>query len=177
MQSLITALENKYTKDHVIDVRSGDVIKVHQRITEGSKSRIQIFEGLVIRTKRKNSATSTISVRRIASGVGVEKTFLLHSPLIEKVEIVKRSKVRRSKLYYIRRKALKQISKRMKMMFVDITDEVKETEKPEQSEAENASEKNTEENPQEEKVEETSEEKKEEENPPTPEASEDKESK
>lgn len=105
MQSLITGLEKKYTKDHVVDVRSGDVVKVHQKITEGNKSRIQIFEGLVIRTKRKNSATSTIAVRRIASGVGVEKTFLLHSPLIDKVEVIKRSKVRRNYLSYMRNRS------------------------------------------------------------------------
>lgn len=105
MQSLITALENKHRKDHVIDVRSGDVVRVHQKITEGSKTRIQVFEGLVIRTKNKNSATNTICVRRIASGIGVEKTFLLHSPLIEKIEIIKRSKVRRNYLSYMRNRS------------------------------------------------------------------------
>lgn len=102
MHSLITALENKQRKDHVVDVRSGDTVRVHQKITEGSKTRIQIFEGLVIWTRRKNSATSSIAVRRVASGVGVEKTFMLHSPLIEKIEVTKRSKVRRKYLSYMR---------------------------------------------------------------------------
>ena len=86
MYALIKQVEQKFTKKQVVDVRSGDNVKVHQRIKEGAKERIQIFEGLVIRTDRKDSMTSTITVRRIASGVGVEKSFLLHSPLVEKVE-------------------------------------------------------------------------------------------
>lgn len=102
MHALIRQVESKFLKKQVVDVRSGDTVKVHQRIKEGSKERIQIFEGLVIRTDRKDSMTSTITVRRIASGVGVEKSFLLHSPLVEKVEITKRSKVRRKYLSYMR---------------------------------------------------------------------------
>jgi large subunit ribosomal protein L19 len=102
MQSLIDSIESKYRKPQVVDVKSGDIVRVHQKITEGDKSRVQVFEGLVIRTAKKNSLLSTIVVRRIASGVGVEKTFLLHSPLIEKVEVIKRSKVRRNNLSYMR---------------------------------------------------------------------------
>lgn len=102
MHALIKQVESKFLKRQVVDVRSGDTVKVHQRIKEGSKERVQIFEGLVIRTDRKDSITSTITVRRIASGVGVEKSFLLHSPLVEKVEIIKRSKVRRKYLTYMR---------------------------------------------------------------------------
>ncbi len=102
MHALIKQVESKFLKKQVVDVRSGDTVKVSQRIKEGSNERIQIFEGLVIRTDRKDSLTSTITVRRISSGVGVEKSFLLHSPLIEKVEIVKRSKVRRKYLSYMR---------------------------------------------------------------------------
>lgn len=89
-------------KHQVVDVRSGDTVKVHQKIKEGAKERIQIFEGLVIRTDRKGSHTSSITVRRIASGIGVEKTYLLHSPLVIKVEVTKRSKVRRNYLSYMR---------------------------------------------------------------------------
>jgi large subunit ribosomal protein L19 len=89
-------------KARVIDVRSGDTVKVHQKIREGSKERVQIFQGLVIRVDRKNSHTSRIVVRRIASGIGVEKSFLLHSPLITKIEVTKRSKVRRNYLTYMR---------------------------------------------------------------------------
>ena len=105
MYALIKQVEQKFTKKQVVDVRSGDNVKVHQRIKEGAKERIQIFEGLVIRTDRKDSMTSTITVRRIASGVGVEKSFLLHSPLVEKVEITKRSKVRRKYLSYMRKRS------------------------------------------------------------------------
>ncbi len=102
MQSVIQAIEEKYKKSQVVDVRPGDTVRVHQKIREGKKERIQIFEGLVIRASKKNSHMSTIAVRRIASGVGVEKTFLLHSPLILKVEVIKRSKVRRNYLTYMR---------------------------------------------------------------------------
>ncbi len=102
MQSVIQKIEAKYKKSQVVDVRSGDTVKVHQKIREGSKERVQIFQGLVIRTDRKGSHLSRITVRRLASGVGVEKSFLLHSPLVLKVEVTKRSKVRRNYLSYMR---------------------------------------------------------------------------
>lgn len=102
MQSVIRKIEEKYKKHAVVDVKSGDTVRVSQKIKEGNKERVQMFEGLVIRTDRTNSHTSSITVRRIASGVGVEKTYLLHSPLIVKVEVVKRSKVRRNYLGYMR---------------------------------------------------------------------------
>jgi len=102
MQSVIQKLEEKFKKNAVVDVKSGDTVKVHQKIKEGNKERVQIFQGLVIRTDRKGSHTSRITVRRIASGVGVEKSFLLHSPLVVKVEVTKRSKVRRNYLTYMR---------------------------------------------------------------------------
>ena len=102
MLSVIQKIEAKYKKPQVVDVRSGDTVKVHQKIREGSKERVQIFQGLVIRVDRKNSHTSRIVVRRIASGVGVEKSFLMHSPLVVKVEVTKRSKVRRNYLTYMR---------------------------------------------------------------------------
>lgn len=102
MYALIKQVESKFLKKQIVDVRSGDTVRVSQRIKEGNKERVQVFEGLVIRTDRKDSMTSTITVRRIASGVGVEKSFLLHSPLVEKVEVTKRSKVRRKYLSYMR---------------------------------------------------------------------------
>ena len=80
MASVIEQVQAKHKKQAVVDVKSGDTVKVHQKIREGGKERIQIFEGLVIKATRKNSLTSSFSVRRIASGVGVEKTFLIHSP-------------------------------------------------------------------------------------------------
>src|SRR5580765_3902926 len=102
MQSVIQKVEAQYLKRQVVDVRSGDTVKVHQKIREGSKERVQIFQGLVIRTDRRASHLSRITVRRIASGVGVEKSFLMHSPLVLKVEVTKRSKVRRNYLTYMR---------------------------------------------------------------------------
>jgi large subunit ribosomal protein L19 len=102
MQSLIQKVEAAYLKGQVVDVKTGDTVRVHQKIKEGNKERVQIFEGLVIRTSRKNSLTSTITVRRIASGVGVEKTYLLHGPNVLKIEVTKRSKVRRNYLGYMR---------------------------------------------------------------------------
>ncbi|OGL30289.1 50S ribosomal protein L19 [Candidatus Saccharibacteria bacterium RIFCSPHIGHO2_02_FULL_47_12] len=102
MQSVISKVNDKYKKKQVVDVMPGDTVRVHQKIREGKKERVQVFEGMVIRVNRKKSHTATVAVRRIASGVGVEKTYLLHSPLVLKVEVVKRSKVRRNYLTYMR---------------------------------------------------------------------------
>jgi len=99
----IKELNQTFKKGAVVDVRSGDTVKVHQKIKEGNKERVQIFQGLVIRCDRKGSHTSRITVRRIASGIGVEKSFLLHSPLVLKIEVTKRSKVRRNYLSYMRK--------------------------------------------------------------------------
>jgi len=92
-------------KKAIVDVRSGDTVKVTQKIKEGEKFRLQVFEGVVIRVDRKESHTTRIVVRKIASGIGVEKSFLMHSPLVEKVEIVKRAKVRRNNLSYLRNRS------------------------------------------------------------------------
>lgn len=104
-------------KPAVVDVRSGDTVKVTQKIQEGGKFRLQVFEGVVIRTDRKDSHTARITVRKIASGVGVEKSFLIHSPLVEKIEVVKRSKVRRKNLSYLRNRSGK--SARLKSVNFD----------------------------------------------------------
>lgn len=103
--ALIQKVNDEQKKAAVVDARSGDTVRVHQKIKEGSKERIQIFEGVVIRTDNKGQHTSRITVRKIASGVGVEKSFLLHSPLVEKVEIVRRAKVRRNFLSYLRNRS------------------------------------------------------------------------
>ena len=92
-------------KKAIVDVRSGDTVKVTQKIKEGEKFRLQVFEGVVIRVDRKESHTARIVVRKIASGIGVEKSFLMHSPLVEKVEIVKRAKVRRNNLSFLRNRS------------------------------------------------------------------------
>ena len=99
---LIKKVNDEQKKPAVVNVKSGDTVRVHQKIKEGNKERIQVFEGVVIRTDRKNSHTSRITVRKIASGVGVEKGFMLNSPLVEKVEVVRRSKVRRNYLSFLR---------------------------------------------------------------------------
>ena len=105
MFELIQKVENNYRKKQVVDVRTGDTVRVHQKIKEGTKERIQIFEGVVIRTDRKDSLTSRITVRKVTSGVGVEKSYLMHSPLVLKIEVVKRSKVRRKYLTYLRERS------------------------------------------------------------------------
>ena len=97
-----------------LDIRSGDTVKVSQKIKEGEKSRTQVFEGLVLARKHGNESGATFTVRRVASGVGVEKIFPLYSPTIEKIEITKRAKVRRAKLYHIRNKVAKEISRQMR---------------------------------------------------------------
>lgn len=99
---LIKKVNDAQKKHSVVDIKSGDTVKVHQKIREGNKERVQVFEGVVIRTDRKASHTSRITVRKIASGVGVEKSFMIHSPTIEKIEVVRRSKVRRNYLSFLR---------------------------------------------------------------------------
>ncbi|HSX01793.1 MAG TPA: 50S ribosomal protein L19 [Candidatus Saccharimonadia bacterium] len=98
----ITAIEKQYRKPALPQVQPGDTVRVHQLIKEGNKQRIQVFEGVIIRRHRMSELTACITVRRIASGVGVEKTFLLHSPNVSKVEILRRAKVRRNFLSFLR---------------------------------------------------------------------------
>jgi len=99
-----------------LDMRAGDTIKVHQKIKEGDKTRTQIFEGLVIARKHGREAGATFTVRKIAEGVGVERIFPLYSPMIEKIEVLKRSKVRRAKLYYVREKAVKEMRRKQVLL-------------------------------------------------------------
>ena len=98
----IRQLEQTYRKPALAGVQTGDTVRVHQLIKEGNKQRIQVFEGVIIRRHRMNELTACITVRRIASGVGVEKTFLLHSPNVSKVEIMRRAKIRRNFLSFLR---------------------------------------------------------------------------
>jgi len=97
-----------------LDLRAGDTVKVWQKIQEKGKTRLQAFEGLVLARRHGAEAGATFTVRRMASGVGVEKIFPLFSPVIDRIEVLKRSKVRRAKLYHIRDKAAKEVSRQMR---------------------------------------------------------------
>jgi len=98
---LMKALTSQYMKPELPEMRVGDTVRVHQKITEGTRERIQVFEGTII-ARKHGGIGETITVRRISYGVGVEKVFPLYSPVIEKVETVRKGKVRRAKLYYLR---------------------------------------------------------------------------
>jgi large subunit ribosomal protein L19 len=106
-----------------LDIRAGDTVRVHQKIEEKGKYRIQIFEGLVLARKHGREAGGTFTVRRSLSGVGVEKIFPLYSPMIDKIEIVKRSRVRRAKLYYIREKVAREARRQLRRTrMMDVSD-------------------------------------------------------
>ena len=103
---IIKSIEHEQLKNKIPDLKVGDTVRVHQRIKEGNRERIQVFEGIIIK-KQGGGVNATFTVRRIAYGVGVEKTFLIHSPLVEKVEVVRVGKARRAKLYYLRDRDVK----------------------------------------------------------------------
>ena len=98
----IQAIEASMMKSETPDFRSGDTVRVHQRIQEGDKERVQVFEGVVIKTRRAGAKT-TFTVRKMSYGIGVEKVFPLHSPSIDRIEVVQQGQVRRSRLYYLRK--------------------------------------------------------------------------
>ena len=98
---IIKSIEHEQLKNKIPELRVGNTVRVHVRIKEGNKERIQVFEGIVIK-KQGGGVNETFTVRKISYGVGVEKTFLIHSPLVEKVEVVRVGKARRAKLYYLR---------------------------------------------------------------------------
>jgi large subunit ribosomal protein L19 len=101
---IIRAIEHEQLKNKIPELKIGNTVKVHVRIKEGNKERIQVFEGIIIK-KQGGGVNETFTVRKISYGVGVEKTFLVHSPLVEKVEVVRVGKARRAKLYYLRDRA------------------------------------------------------------------------
>ena len=115
-------MKNQITKEYlkqIPDIKTGDTIKVHQKIKEREKQRIQVFEGLVLAKKHGKGITGTITVRKIIAGIGTEKIFPIHSPNIEKIEIISRGKVRRSKLYFLRDR----VGKKAKIKRKDYTPE------------------------------------------------------
>jgi large subunit ribosomal protein L19 len=102
MSTKLNIFNQTQTKKDLPDIRPGDIVRVHQKIKEGDKERVQVFEGQVLARKHGQGVTSTITVRKVISGIGVERIFPVHLPTIEKIEILKRGKVRRAKLYYLR---------------------------------------------------------------------------
>ena len=98
---IIKSIEHEQLKNKIPELKIGDTVRVHQKIKEGNRERIQVFEGIIIK-KQGGGVNATFTVRKIAYGVGVEKTFLVHSPMVEKVEVVRVGKARRAKLYYLR---------------------------------------------------------------------------
>lgn len=121
MNTVITPVDTASRK--TLDMRTGDTVRVWQKIQEKGKTRLQSFEGIVLARKHGAEAGATFTVRRNTNGFGVEKIFPLYSPIIDRIEIVKRSKTRRSKLYYMRDKALKEVKKRFKMIAVKFSTE------------------------------------------------------
>ena len=95
-------VEQEYVRDGLPDFRAGDTVKVHVRVREGAKERIQIFQGVVI-SRRGSGTRETFTVRKVSGGIGVERIFPLHSPVIGQIEVVRRGRVRRAKLYYLRK--------------------------------------------------------------------------
>lgn len=102
MNEKLATFEKTQVKKTTPDIRPGDTVRVHQKIKEGDRERIQVFEGVVLAHKHGSGPTATITVRRVSKGYGVERTFPLHSPVLEKIEVINRAKVRRAKLYYLR---------------------------------------------------------------------------
>ena len=102
----IKAIENEQLRENKLDLNVGDTVKVYCKIKEGNRERIQVFEGTIIK-KQRGGANETFTVRRVAYGTGVERTFPVNSPKVEKVEIVRKGKVRRAKLYYLKGKTAK----------------------------------------------------------------------
>ncbi len=101
MHTAIAELEQAQIRSDIPEFRPGDTLKVHVKVTEGNRSRIQVFQGVVIR-RQGGSARETFTVRKVSYGVGVERTFPVHTPAIDKIELVSRGRVRRAKLYYLR---------------------------------------------------------------------------
>ena len=106
----IDLVERTHLRDDLPDFRPGDTVRVHVRVVEGERERVQVFEGIVIR-RRGSQVSETFTVRKISFGVGVERTFLVHSPMIAKIEVTTYGRVRRSKLYYLRGRVGKKATK------------------------------------------------------------------
>ena len=128
---IIKSIEHEQLKNKIPDLKVGDTVRVHQRIKEGNRERIQVFEGIIIK-KQGGGVNATFTVRRIAYGVGTEKTFLVHSPLVEKVEVVRVGKARRAKLYYLRNrtgkaaKTKENVGAKIESNYIDVKEDLTE---------------------------------------------------
>ena len=139
---ILKAIEHENLKNKVAELKIGNTVKVHVRIKEGNKERIQVFEGIIIK-KQGGGVNETFTVRRISYGVGVEKTFLVHSPMIEKIEVVRVGRARRAKLYYLRdrvgkaAKTKEKVGAKIETKLITIKEEVVPGESVEAENAEN----------------------------------------
>lgn len=128
---IIKSIEHEQLKNKIPNLKVGDTVRVHQRIKEGNRERIQVFEGTIIK-KQGGGVNATFTVRRVAYDVGVEKTFLIHSPLVEKVEVVRVGKARRARLYYLRdrigkaAKTKEAIGAKIETTYIDVKEELVE---------------------------------------------------
>ena len=139
---ILKSIEHEQLKNQVAELKIGNTVRVHVRIKEGNKERIQVFEGIIIK-KQGGGVNSTFTVRRISYGVGVEKTFLVHSPMIEKIEVVRVGRARRAKLYYLRdrvgkaAKTKEKVGAKIETKMITIKEEVVPGESVEAENAEN----------------------------------------
>lgn len=115
----MTVMEKSYLRTDLPEIRPGDTVRVDQKIKEGDKERVTPFEGMVIARKHGSGITATITLRKVVDGIGVERIFPLHSPTITKIDVLRHSKTRRAKLYYIREKAAREIRKKMKQVWAE----------------------------------------------------------
>ncbi len=127
--NLIAEFTKPYLRTDIPDIRPGDTIKILLKIKEGTKERLQPFEGLVIARKHGKGISATITVRKVSGGYGIERIFPIHSPTIQSIEVLRRSRVRRAKLYYIRERAAKEARRKMKSeLAAPVTDKSEKTE-------------------------------------------------
>ena len=128
---IVKSVEHEQLKNKIPDLKVGDTVRVHQKIKEGNRQRIQVFEGIIIK-KQNGGVNASFTVRKISYGVGVEKTFLVHSPLVEKVEVVRVGKARRAKLYYLRDKVGKaaktkeNVGAKIESKYIDVKEDLTE---------------------------------------------------
>ena len=112
-----TTLEQLQLRADLPDISPGDTVRVHQKIKEGGKERVAVFEGLILGRRHGRGITATMTVRKVVDGIGVERVFPLHSPTIAKMEVLRRARVHRAKLYYVRKKASREIRRKMRQIW------------------------------------------------------------